>query len=169
MDIRIRVHLTHFWKIRLFLALFECSSTGSIWCCQNWSAWKEPKRAQFSKKKCQMHPNSDVQLWNWFLTINSDSTHQKWMEFVFIVTCSIFLQSYWVPDNVILIFSNVVYYLQSVLSSRLKLVNFNTIQWLLVSFGVMVHVQVTSLTYAAKKERNWRFLGFLPCVIQRLY
>ena len=30
---------------------------------------------------CQMHPNSNVQLWNWFLTINSDSTHQKWMKF----------------------------------------------------------------------------------------
>ena len=47
-----------------------------------------------------MHPNSDVQLWNWFLTINSDSTHQKWMKFAFIVTGSIFLQSYWVSDNV---------------------------------------------------------------------
>ena len=28
---RVRVHLAHFWKIMLFLALFECSSTGSIW------------------------------------------------------------------------------------------------------------------------------------------
>ena len=25
--VRVRVHLAHFWKIRLFLALFECSST----------------------------------------------------------------------------------------------------------------------------------------------
>ena len=50
---------------------------------------------------CQMHPNSDVQLWNWFLTTNSDSTHQKWMKFAFIDTCSIFLQSYWVSDNMI--------------------------------------------------------------------
>ena len=49
---------------------------------------------------CQMHPNSDVQLWNQFLIINSDSTHQKWMKFAFIVTGSIFLQSYWVSDNV---------------------------------------------------------------------
>ena len=49
---------------------------------------------------CQMHPNSDVQLWNLFLTINSDFTHQKWMKFAFIVTGSIFLQSYWVLDNV---------------------------------------------------------------------
>ena len=52
---------------------------------------------------CQMHPNSDVQLWNQFLTINSDSTvtHQKLMKFVLIVT-AIFLQLYldnamWVP------------------------------------------------------------------------
>ena len=28
------------------------------------------------------------------------STHQKWMKFAFIVTCSIFLQSYWVLNNV---------------------------------------------------------------------
>ena len=33
---------------------------------------------------CQMHPDSDVQLWN------SDSTHQKWIKFAFIVTCFIF-------------------------------------------------------------------------------
>ena len=26
---------------------------------------------------CQMHPNSDVQLWNQFLIIDSDSTHQN--------------------------------------------------------------------------------------------
>ena len=49
---------------------------------------------------CQMHTNSDFQLWNWFLTIDSDSTHQKWMKFAFIVTCSIFFQSYWVSDIV---------------------------------------------------------------------
>ena len=49
---------------------------------------------------CQMHSNSDVQLWNLFLTINSDSTHQKWMKFAFIVTCSNFLQLYWVSDIV---------------------------------------------------------------------
>ena len=46
-----------------------------------------------------MHANSGVQLWNRFLTINSDSTHQKWMKFAFIVTGSSFLQSYWVSDN----------------------------------------------------------------------
>ena len=103
------------------------------------------------------------------MTINSDSTDQKYIKFAFIVTCSIFLQSYWISDDVILIFSNLVYYLQSVLSSRLKLVNFNAIQWLSVSLGVIVHVQVTSLTYEAKSERNWRFLGSLPCVIQRIY
>ena len=49
---------------------------------------------------CQMHPNSDVQLWNYFFNINPNSTHQKWMKFIFIVTGSIFLQSYWVSDNV---------------------------------------------------------------------
>ena len=37
----------------------------------------------------------------YFLTINSDSTTQKWMKFAFIVTGSIFLQSYWVLDNVV--------------------------------------------------------------------
>ena len=47
-----------------------------------------------------MHPNSDVQLWNWFLTVNSDSINQQWMKFAFIVTGSIILQSYWVSDNV---------------------------------------------------------------------
>ena len=57
----------------------------------------------------------------------------------------------------ILIFNNEAYYLQSVLSSRLKLVNSNLIQWLMVSLGVMVHVQVTSLTYEAKIER---YVGF---------
>ena len=49
---------------------------------------------------CQMHPNTDVQLWNQFLIINSDSTHQKLMRFAFIVTGSIFLQWYWVSDRV---------------------------------------------------------------------
>ena len=47
-----------------------------------------------------MHANSDVQLWNQFLVVNSDSTHQKWMKFTFIVTGSIFLQSQWVLDRV---------------------------------------------------------------------
>ena len=32
--------------------------------------------------------------------LNSDSTHQKWMILAFIDTCSIFLQLYWVTDNV---------------------------------------------------------------------
>ena len=31
MDIRVRVHLAHFRKIRVFWALFECSSAGNIW------------------------------------------------------------------------------------------------------------------------------------------
>ena len=72
-----------FGKFRLFLALFGKSwyssncqhhcQQGSVkdscpwlsWfaaagCCQCWSAWKEPN----FPKMCQMHPNSDVQLWN---------------------------------------------------------------------------------------------------------
>ena len=53
---------------------------------------------------CQMHPNSDVQLWNLFLTMNSDSTHEKWIKFAFMVTGSIFLQSYWVSDNVMAVY-----------------------------------------------------------------
>ena len=39
---------------------------------------------------CQMHLNSDVQLWNYF----SDYTHQKWMKFAYIVTGLFFLFSY---------------------------------------------------------------------------
>ena len=34
------------------------------------------------------------------MTINSDSAHQKWMKFAYIVTGSIFLQSYWVLNNI---------------------------------------------------------------------
>ena len=42
LDIRVRVHLAHFWKIRLFLsAPVQAASS----CCQCWSAWKEPKIA----------------------------------------------------------------------------------------------------------------------------
>ena len=97
--------LGSFWPFSSTLVLAalenEKKLSSSIWCCQNWSAWKEPKRAKFSKNKCQMHPNSYVQLWNQFLTINSDSTHQKWMKFAFIVTGSIFLQSYWVLDRLL--------------------------------------------------------------------
>ena len=42
-----------------------------------------------------MQPNSYVQLWNYFWP-----WIQKWMKFAFIVNGSIFLQSYWVSDNV---------------------------------------------------------------------
>ena len=65
---------------------------------------------------CQMHPNSDIQLWNYFLTINSDSTHQKWMKFAFIVTCSIFLQSYWVSDIVGCLWSGLSIFFQILLN-----------------------------------------------------
>ena len=88
------------------MALFKHFSTGSSgeweknWVAASGAARKEvleksQKEPNFPKK-CQMHPNYDVQLWNWFLTINSDSTHQKWMKFASIVTGSIFL---WVSDN----------------------------------------------------------------------
>ena len=53
------MHLAHFWKIRLFLALFECSSTSSIWLlpppffkklvwCLCWSTWEEQKFPKIS-------------------------------------------------------------------------------------------------------------------------
>ena len=111
MDIRVRVHLAHFWKIWLFsstsaLATTSCCKTSEPcwqWCWQLLECQDFPKRAKNSlifQKMCPMHANYDVQLWNQFLTINSDSTHQKWMKFAFIVTGSIFLQSYWVSDNV---------------------------------------------------------------------
>ena len=48
-----------------------------------------------------MRANFDVQLWSWFLVINSYSTLQVCMKFACIVTDSIFLQSYWVSDNVL--------------------------------------------------------------------
>ena len=56
-------------------------------------------------QKCAKCILTLVSKWNWFLTINwvidLNSTHQKWMKFAFTVTCSIFLQSYWVSDNVL--------------------------------------------------------------------
>ena len=68
MDIRVRVHLAHFWTIRLFLALFECSSTGSI-CCQKQntctgSLKKSQKELNFLKKsvKCMLTLMSNKKL-----------------------------------------------------------------------------------------------------------
>ena len=49
---------------------------------------------------CQMHANFDVQLWNWFLVMNSYSTLQVCMKFAYIVTGLVFLLSYWISDNV---------------------------------------------------------------------
>ena len=78
--------------------LFSCTSVlAATRCCLYWSTQK----ASNFLKMCQMHPNSDVQLWNQFLIINSDSKHQEWMKFAFIVTGSIFLHSYWDSDNVL--------------------------------------------------------------------
>ena len=58
MDIRVRVHLAHFWKMRLFWALFGCSSTGNNpqFICSSWLLpllnWmlKCLKRAKFSNR-----------------------------------------------------------------------------------------------------------------------
>ena len=111
LDIRIRVHLTHFWKIWLFSSTSALATTSCYkltepcwqWCWQLLEYQDFQKRAKNSlnfPKMCQMHPNTDVQLWNQFLIINSDSTHQKLMKFAFIVTGSIFLQWYRVSDRV---------------------------------------------------------------------
>ena len=59
-----------------------------------WSTQKELKIAQFSKNV----PN--VQLWNWFLVMNSYSTLQVCMKFAYTVTGLVFLLSYWISDNV---------------------------------------------------------------------
>ena len=42
----------------------------------------------------------DVQLWNWFFVMNSYSTLQVCMKFVYIATGLVFLLSYWISDNV---------------------------------------------------------------------
>ena len=47
-----------------------------------------------------MRANFDVQLWNWFLVMNSCSTLQIYMKFTYIVTGLVFLLSYWISDNV---------------------------------------------------------------------
>ena len=47
-----------------------------------------------------MCANFDVQLWNWFLVMNSYSTLQVCMKFAYIVTGLVFLLSYWISDNV---------------------------------------------------------------------
>ena len=47
----------------------------------------------------------DVQLWNWFLVMNSYSTLQVCMKFAYIVTGLVFLLSYWILDNLIYLFS----------------------------------------------------------------
>ena len=83
------------WQEPVFKKTEEATSI----CCLYWSTHKGPKMAYFSKN-VPNDSNTDVQLWNQFLTIISDSTHQKRMKFAFIVTGSIFLQSYCVLDNV---------------------------------------------------------------------
>ena len=47
-----------------------------------------------------MCANFDVQLWKWFLVMNSYSTLQLCMKFAYIVTGLVFLVSYWILDNV---------------------------------------------------------------------
>ena len=106
MDIRVRVDLAHFWKIWLFSSTSAMATTSCCkltepcwqWCWQLLEYQDFQKRAKNSlnfPKMCQMYPNTDVQLWNQILIINSDSTHQKLMKFAFIVTGSFFLQWHW--------------------------------------------------------------------------
>ena len=86
--------LCYFWlflenpdiQVNVNITVNKAAAAAAAGWCQCWSAWKEPN----FPKMCQMHPNSDIQLWNLFLTINSDSTHQKGMKFAFIVTGSTF-------------------------------------------------------------------------------
>ena len=47
-----------------------------------------------------MCANFDVQLWNWFLMINSYSTLQVCMKFAYTITGLVFLLSYWISDIV---------------------------------------------------------------------
>ena len=51
--------------------------------------------------KCQIHAKTDIQGKFEFFITNSDSTLQVCMKFAFIVTCSVFLDSEWITDNVI--------------------------------------------------------------------
>jgi hypothetical protein len=69
LDIRVRVHLAHFWKIRQFLALFKHFSTGSN---QMLPVLEHSKRDKNSLvfQKCAK-----------FLVRNSYSTHQLRMKF----------------------------------------------------------------------------------------
>ena len=48
---RVKVHLAHFLKIRLFLALFECSSTGNIWLLPVLKCLKRAKKSPIFQKK----------------------------------------------------------------------------------------------------------------------
>ena len=66
------------------------------------------KNSPIFSKKCQIHANSDVKGKIEFFITNSDSTLQIYMKFAFIVTCSVFLDSEWITDNVRLVWQNIV-------------------------------------------------------------
>ena len=108
MDIRVSVNLTFFLRIWLFLALFEPSCTG------NTGYKTEPQFFVTSVASTRVLKNSPIISKNakftltltskkieFFMT-NSDFTLQKYMKFAFIVTFSVFLDSEWITDNVIL-------------------------------------------------------------------
>ena len=66
--------------------------SSSIWCCQNWSAWKEPKRAQFSIKKAKCTQsrmsNYEIDFWLWIqiLLIKNElnlPSLSSWLKFFF--------------------------------------------------------------------------------------
>ena len=93
------LHWQHWLKLKKTVdwSIFCRKNSFVTRCCQCKSAQKEPDFL----KKCQIHANSDVQGKIEFFITNSDSTLQVCMEFAFIVTCSVFLDSEWITNNVI--------------------------------------------------------------------
>ena len=101
MDIRLSIHLAFILKN---WAVFD-----SFQALQYWQ-----HQMPIFQRKCKMFTNSDVQLWIEFLTINLNSANQEYMNFAFIVIGSIFLHSYWVSDNVLILWKVAVIEWQSI-------------------------------------------------------
>ena len=79
-----KANFIHFWCVESeFIVKNEfhnwTSELGCIWHIFGKSGyfWLFSSTSALAATRCQMHPNSDVQLLNSFLTINSDSIHQK--------------------------------------------------------------------------------------------
>ena len=85
-----------------------------FWALLYWQHWLQKTEAQFCNqcyqykyaqkesnflKKCQIHAK-DVQGKIEFFIKKSDSTLQVCMKFVFIDTCLVYLDSYWITDKV---------------------------------------------------------------------